>query len=521
MQELQCSGFFRCEEMTMTQRPPLRQRELISTGMPGLNDILRGGFYPNRIYLVEGSPGTGKTTLAMQFLMAGRDRGENVLYITLSETAEELLTVGETHGWNMEGIELFELVDAEDLLNAEQEITVLHPWEVELGETVQRIIKRVEEVNPSRVVFDSMSELRLLAQDPLRYRRQILALKRFFTERNCTVLLLDDKVNVNGINDEQLHSLTHGVINLDRFTLEFGVARRRLEVLKMRGVGFHAGWHDLTIKQGGMIVYPRLVASEHSMSFADEAVPSGLPEMDALLDGGPLRGTTSLIVGPAGSGKTTLALQYAVTAAKRGECVAIYEFDERMGTLITRARKLGLDLEPLIEQGLINIRQVDPSELAPGEFSDMVKQEVESNNTRMVIIDSLNGYLAAMPEEKQLLLQIHELLTYMNHKGVLSFLINPQEGMVGSMATSTMSISYIADTVVLFRFFEAFGRIRKALSIIKNRGGGHENSIREFMIGRNGIRIGEPLAEFQGIFMGTPFYTGAKEDLMPHRDGGH
>lgn len=504
----------------MSQAQPstssLMNRPLVSTGVAGLDDILRGGFFPNRIYLVEGSPGTGKTTLAMQYLLEGKRQGENVLYITLSESAEELRAVADSHEWSLEGIELFELVDAEDLMNAEQEMTILHPWEVELGQTVQKILKRVEEVNPTRVVFDSMSELRLLAQDPLRYRRQILALKQFFTKRNCTVLLLDDKVTVSGINDEQLHSLTHGVINLDRFTLEFGVARRRLEVLKMRGVGFRAGWHDLVLQRGGMTVFPRLVASEHSTDFVDEPVASGLSEVDALLEGGPLRGTTTLVVGPAGSGKTTLALQYAVASAKRGEKVAIYEFDERLGTLVIRARKLGLDIQPLIDSGLILLRQIDPSELAPGEFTHMVKQEVEENQVRMVIIDSLNGYLTAMPEEKQLLLQIHELLTFMNHKGVASFLINPQEGLIGSMSSS-LNISYISDTVLLIRFFEAFGRIRKAISVLKNRGGGHENAIREFMIEKNGVRIGQPLTEFQGIFTGTPVFTGNRDDLLTQR----
>lgn len=489
----------------------------VSSGISGLDSILRGGFTSNRLYLIEGDPGTGKTTLAMQFLLDGRDVGEKVLYITLSESAAELRAVAQSHGWSLDGIELFELSNADTLSDMDQEMTLLHPWEVELGETIKKIIARVEDVNPTRIAFDSLSELRLLAQDPLRYRRQILALKQFFSGRNLTILMLDDKVTANGASDQQLHSISHGVVSLERFTLEFGVARRRLEVLKMRGVDFLAGWHDLVIRPGGMIVFPRLVAAGHHTPFIGEVVSSGLAEMDHLLDGGPMRGTSTLITGPAGSGKTTLALQYAIAAAKRGERSAIYQFDERLGTLLIRAKKLGLDLEPFIAQGLITIRQSDPSELSPGEFSYLVKQDVELNGSTLVILDSLNGYLTAMPEEKQLMLQIHELLTYLNHRGVLTFLINPQEGLVGTMHT-TLSISYIADAVILIRYFEAMGRIRKALSVIKNRGGAHENTIREMLIDSNGIQIGEPLFEFQGIFSGTPHYVGNKDSLLQKRE---
>lgn len=494
----------------------LHSETLVASGVEGLDTILRGGFVPNRLYLVEGDPGTGKTTLAMQFLLEGLKNNEKVLYITLSETANELRSVAQSHHWSLEGIDLFELTSAEGLMDLDQEMTLLHPWEVELGEVVKKIIDRVKLLNPSRIAFDSLSELRLLASDPLRYRRQILALKQFFATRNCTVLLLDDKVTSNGSSDHQLHSISHGVISLERFTLEFGVARRRLEVLKLRGVDFRAGWHDNVIRPGGMVVFPRLVAAEHLTPFAGEPISSGLEKLDSLLDGGPLRGTSTLITGPAGCGKTTIALQYAVAAAKRGEKSAIYQFDERMGTLIVRAQKLGLDLEPHIEAGLIHVRQVDPSELSPGEFAHLVINEVKLG-AKITVLDSLNGYMTAMPEEKQLLLQIHELLSYLNQKGVVTFLINPQEGLVGTMH-SNINVSYIADSVLLMRYFEANGCIRKALSVIKNRGGNHEKTIREFMIDRRGLQIGDPLTEFQGIFTGTPTYLGNLDKLLNNRE---
>jgi circadian clock protein KaiC len=487
----------------------------VTTGISGLDEILNGGLVKNRLYLVEGNPGTGKTTLALQFLLEGLQQGEKVLYITLSETAEELMAVASSHDWSLDGLDMFELSNAEGVLDPSREITLLHPWEVELGETIQSILDKVEQVQPARLAFDSLSELRLLAQDPLRYRRQILSLKQFFAGRNCTVLMLDDRTSNEGGSDQQLHSLCHGVISLQRFTLEFGAARRRLEVLKLRGVEYRAGWHDCIIQRGGVVVFPRLIASEHHQPFIGESVPSENDELDALLHGGPLRGTSTLLTGPAGSGKTTLALQYAYAAANRGENVAIYEFDERLGTLLIRATKLGLDIAPHVASGRIVVHQMDPGEISPGEFVYMIRNEVEENKARMVIIDSFNGYVTAMPEEKQLLLQIHELLSYLNQQGVVTFLINPQEGLIGTMY-STINISYIADTVMLFRFFEAEGRIRKALSIIKNRGGGHESTIRELLITENGLQIGEPLVNFRGILTGTPIYQGSKDALLEH-----
>jgi circadian clock protein KaiC len=486
---------------------------LAATGIEGLDQILGGGLIPNRLYLVEGNPGTGKTTLALQFLLEGVKQGERVLYITLSETAEELQAVAASHGWSLEGISLFELSNTEGTFDPEQEMTLFHPWEVELGETVKRIMTEVNNTSPARVAFDSLSELRLLAQDPLRYRRQILAFKQFFVGRNCTVLMLDDRTGNDGGMDLQLHSISHGVITLERETLEFGPARRRIEIQKLRGSNFKAGWQDFDIRYGGLMVFPRLIALDHLKPFVGEPISSGLAEMDALLHGGPLRGTSTLITGPPGSAKTTLAIQYAYAAAKRGENVAIYEFDERIGTLLARSAAIGIDIRPFVDQGLITLRQIDPAELSAGEFTHLVRHEVEKNNVKMFIIDSIAGYYTAMPQERQLLLQLHELLSYLNQRGVVTFMLNPMHGLIGTMQTD-LNISYIADTVILLRYFEIYGSIRKAISIIKNRGGGHENTIREMEVSSAGLRIGEPLDKFHGVLTGTPKYMGEDKELF-------
>jgi len=435
-------------------------------------------------------------------------RGERCLYITLSETSEELESVATSHSWSLDGISLFELASAEEVLGEGREQSILHSWEMELGGTIQLIQKEVERVKPARVVFDSLSEMRLLAQDMLRYRRQVLALKQFFAPRNSTVLLVDDLTGNKGKRDSHLHSLCHGVITLERFTLEFGAARRRLQVQKLRGVDFVAGYHDMAIRKGGVKVFPRLIASDHHTAFIGDAVPSGLGELDALLGGGPMRGTSTLVIGPAGTGKTSLTLQYVTSACERGENCVIFEFDERIGTMLVRAKALGLDLQPHIDSGRLLLRQIDPAELSPGEFAWQVRAEVEERDCRMIVIDSLNGYVAAMPEEKQLILQMHELLSYLNQKGVITFLISPQHGLLGSMGAGNLNVSYIADTVILMRFFEATGRIRKALSVIKNRSGVHEDTIRELRIDAGGLRLGLPLTDFNGVLTGTPQYTG-------------
>ncbi len=486
--------------------------ERVSTGVAGLDEILDGGLIANRLYLTEGIPGAGKTTLALQFLLDGVAKGERVLYITLSETAEELIAVANSHGWSVDGIDIFELATVTNALNPERELTLLHPWEIELNETVRLIIDKVDAVKPSRVAFDSLSEMRLLAQDPLRYRRQILSLKQFFSGRNATVMLIDDRSASPAHADIQLHSLSHGVITLDRATLDYGAARRRLEVQKMRGLRFREGWHDFAIRTGGLEVFPRLSAGEQRIAFAAECLSSGVPQLDALLRGGPLRGTSTLLAGPSGSGKTSLALQYVYTAAKRGEASAVYEFDERIGTLVARAAALGSDIKPYIDSGLVKLRQIDPAELSPGEFAAVVQREADAG-TRIVVIDSLNGYLTSMPQEKQLLLQMHELLAYLAHLGVATFIINPQQGLIGEMQT-VFNVSYIADTILLFRYFEAAGRVRKALSVIKSRGGKHEDTIRELRFDSGGIRLSAPLTAFQGVLSGMPSYVGEEAPLL-------
>lgn len=488
----------------------------ISSGAEGLDTILRGGWPANRMYLLEGSPGSGKTTLALQFLLDGVRQGERCLYVTLSETSEELRSVADSHGWSLDGVDLFELASAAEVLGQGREQSVLHPWEQELSGTVRLIQDEVERVMPARVVFDSLSELRLLAQDALRYRRQVLALKQYFAPRKATVLLVDDLTGGDD-RDEHLHSLCHGVVTLERLTLEFGAARRRLQVQKLRAVAFTAGYHDFTIKQGGLEVYPRLIASDHHAAFLGEPVPSGIPELDTLIGGGPLRGTSSLLIGPAGTGKTSIALQYVVAACARGEHCMMLEFDERIGTLFARSRAMGMDLEACVEKGVLTIRQVDPAELSPGEFAATIRREVEQRNCRMIVIDSLNGYMTAMPEENQLLLQLHELLSYLNQQGVLTLLLYPQQGLMSSMGAGNLNVSYIADTVVLLRYFEAEGRIRKALSVIKNRSGPHEDSIRELRVDSRGVRVGAPLSQFKGVLTGTPEYVGSSSPLMEDR----
>lgn len=489
----------------------------ISTGNAGLDHVLHGGLPGNRLYLFEGAPGSGKTTMALQFLLEGARLGERVLYITLSETSEELRVVAHSHDWSLEDVDLFELASADEVLGFGRDQSILHSWEMELGNTINLIKEQVQRTKPSRVVFDSLSELRLLAQDPLRYRRQLLFLKQFFAGLETTVLLIDDLTGGHGKTDNHLHSLCHGVVTLERLTLDFGAARRRLQVQKMRGVEFVAGYHDLIIRKGGIDVFPRLVATEQSRATVGEALSSGIAPLDALLGGGPPRGTSTLITGPAGSGKTTLALQYVAAACGRGEPCVIYEFDERIATMITRARGFGVDLEAMMAAGYLVIRQIDPAEISPGQFAAMVRDEVERRDARVIMIDSLNGYVSAMPQEQHLILQMHELLSYLSQAGVATLLINPQQGFFGDMTTNGLNVSYIADIVILMRFFEANGRIRKAISVVKNRTGWHEDTIRELRIDAQGIQIGKPLSDFRGVLTGTPHYAGSSEPLLEDR----
>ena len=496
-----------------------KTNSIVTTGNSGLDIVLKGGLPENRLYLLEGTPGSGKTTLALQFLRAGVAWGETVLYITLSETRDELASVAASHGWDIDAFSIFELSAVEDVLGGGREQSILHAWEMELTETIKLIQLEVERVRPSRVVFDSLSEMRLLAQDSLRYRRQILALKQFFAGRAITVLLVDDLSGSMGGRDNHLHSLCHGVITLERFTLDFGAARRRMQVQKLRGVDFVGGYHDLVIRTGGVEIYPRLIAAKHHAPFVGEPVTSGVPELDTLLGGGPLRGTSTLFSGPAGTGKSTIALQYIDAACRRGEYCTIFEFDERIGTMLARARAFGMDLQGHIDDGCLVIQQIDPAELSPGEFAGRVVEQV-GRGSRIMVIDSLNGYMAAMPQEQQLVLQMHELLSYLNQQGVVTLLINPQQGLMGSMATN-LNVSYIADTVLLLRFFEAGGRIRKAISVLKNRGGHHEDIIRELRIDTHGVRVGAPLSDFRGVLTGTPEFTGDRTPLMEDRPSEH
>jgi circadian clock protein KaiC len=484
----------------------------VSTGNAGLDDILGGGIDPERMYLFEGQPGSGKTTLALEFLLQGVRHGEPTLYITLSETERELRLVAKRHGWSLEGVTIFELIPPETSLDPSQELTVLQPAEMELSETTQMIFDRVEALTPARIVLDSLSELRLLAQSPLRYRRQILALKHFFSGRKSTVVLLDDLSSQQ--NDLQLHSIAHGVVLLEQLAIDYGAQRRRLRVIKMRGMDFKGGFHDFTIKHGGLEVYPRLVAAEHHKAFRAEVVASGNAELDLLLGGGPERGTNVLLLGAAGVGKSSLALTYVIAAATRQERSVIFAFDEGRGTMNARARTLGLPLQDGIDQGLIDLQQIDPAEMAPGEFANAVRRSVEVEGAQTVIIDSLNGYLNAMPDERFLILQMHELLSYLSQRGVLTILVLAQHGLAGPMDTP-LDISYLADAVLMLRYFEFDGSIRRALSVVKKRSGNHEHTIREFRLSNRGITVGPPLKGFSGIFSGTPVYNGEEAPLMP------
>jgi circadian clock protein KaiC len=480
------------------------------TGIPGLDDILGGGLTPDRLYLVEGTPGTGKTTLGLGFLLAGAKTGETGLYITLAETEVELRAVAKTHGWSLDPISLFEMVPAEGLAE-DQEQTLLHPSEVELGETLRGIMAKVDEVRPTRVVIDSLSELRLLAQSPIRYRRQILALKHFFTTRACTVLVLDDKSSSG--SDVQLHSIAHGVISLEQILSGFGAQRRRVHIVKMRGVRYRGGYHDFEIERGGLRVYPRLVAAEHGTEYADNFVSTDSAEFDALLGGGLVPGTATLLTGPAGVGKTTASVQSMVAALKRGDHAVYFLFDERLPTLMRRSAALGMDLQPYIDSDQLLLRAIDPAELSPGEFAGAVRQAVEEHGAKVVVIDSLNAYLQSMPNEQFLILQMHELLTYLGQLGVVSLLILGLHGVMGDIR-SDVDLSYLADTVLQLRYFEAYGEVRQAISVIKTRTAKHERTIREFRIADLGIAFGEPLRDFQGVLTGVPTFSGESKTLL-------
>jgi circadian clock protein KaiC len=476
----------------------------LTTGVKGLDEILRGGLPKNRVYLVEGTPGAGKTTLAMQFLLQGAREKQRSMYVTLSETAEELRASADSHGWSLEGVCIREYIITETSVERDREVTMYHTQELELGDTLARMLKDIREFRPDRVVIDALSELRLLSDSVLRYRRQLLALKKFFNECQCTVLMLDDRSNVE--RDSHVESIVHGVIALEYDLTEYGSDQRRLRIRKLRGRSVLVGLHDYAIRTGGLEVFPRLIASHHLTQFERKPLPSGLRELDQLLGGGPQSGTSTLLIGPAGSGKTTVAMQYAMAAAKQGKKVALYLFDERRELLIDRLGAMGMDLREVIAKGCMSASQIDPTQMSPGEFAAQVRNDVELGKVSLVVIDSLNGYLNSMPHEQFLAVQLHELLAYLGNRGVVSFLVVAQQGIMGANMTTPVDASYLTDSIVLFRYFEAQGEVRKAISVAKKRGGSHENSIRELKIDADGIRVGEPLAEFQGVLTGVPTF---------------
>jgi len=485
--------------------------EKAELGVPGLDDITVGGLSRGRLFLLEGSPGTGKTTIATQFLMAGAAAGERSLYITLSETEDELRNGAASHGWSLDGVDIFELVPPESLLDAEQQQSLLYSSDLELGETTKRIFEAFENIKPARVVLDSLSEIRLLAQSSLRYRRQILALKHYFARSGATVLMLDDLSSE--ANDRTMHSVAHGVIRLEELSPEYGAERRRLRVVKYRGQRYRGGHHDFVIATGGVRVFPRLVSAEHRRPFKREILTTQSLELNALLGGGVERGSSTLILGPAGTGKSLLALNFVVGAIDRGEKAAMFVFDEELGLLFERAKGLGIDLQALVDTERLLIEQIDAAEMTPGELSERVRRCVEDNDARTVVIDSLNGYQAAMPEEGALILHMHELLQYLNRQGASTFLTVAQHGLVGDMK-APVDVTYLADTVLLLRYFEAFGRVRRAISVIKKRTGAHEDTIREFQISRDGFKLGEPLMGFQGVLRGVPELVHQNNELL-------
>jgi circadian clock protein KaiC len=483
-----------------------------SIGIAGLDDILGGGLARNRLHLLEGSPGTGKTTIALQFLLAGAEAGEVGIYVSLAETENELRDGARSHGWTIgPKVEICELVPPESVLDPDQHQSLLYSSDLELGETVQRIFAAIDRLKPKRVVIDSLSEIRLLAQSSLRYRRQILALKHYFAQHNSTVILLDDLTTET--TDRAVHSIAHSVIHLDQLAPIYGGERRRLRIVKCRGQSFRGGYHDFVIEAGGIAVFPRLVAAQHRSRFSGNVLLSGVAELDQLLGGGVNTGSSTLVIGPAGTGKSLLTLHYLAAAVARGERGALFVFDEELGLLFARAKGLGIDLEAMRDAKKLFISQMDAAELSPGEFSHRVRNCVDGEDIRTVVIDSLNGYQASMPEEQFVILHLHELLQYLNRQGAATFLTVAQHGMMGDMK-QPIDVTYLADSVIMLRYFEALGRVRRAMSVIKKRTGSHEDTIREFRISARGIEVGPALQQFQGVLRGVPTYVGGAEPLM-------
>ena len=483
-----------------------------ASGIEGLDDVLSGGFTRGALFLLEGDPGTGKTTIALRFLMEGAKLRERTLYITLAETREELVNGAASHGWTLDpSVQIFELQPPENLLDAEQQQSLLYSSDLELGETIKLVFDEVERVKPDRIVIDSLSEIRLLAQSSLRYRRQVLAIKHHLARRGATVLALDDLTT--DPMDKTAHSIAHGVVRLEERAPNYGIERRRMRVIKYRGQSYRGGYHDFVIRTGGIDIFPRLISGQHRVNFTTANVLSGNAELDSLLGGGLETGSSALVLGPAGTGKSLLCLQFVAAAVKRGEKAALYVFDEEPGLLFRRTKKLGIDLEALRQSGNLFIEQVDAAELSPGEFAHRVRNCVDRHAVRTVVIDSLNGYQSAMPEEQSLILHMHELLQYLNRQGATTFLTVAQHGLVGDMK-APVDVTYLADTVILLRYFEAMGRVRRAISVIKKRTGQHEDTIRELQISDRGISLGDPLDQFHGILRGVPIYMGPSSPLL-------
>lgn len=482
------------------------ESEKLSLGVKGLDEILGGGLTADRLYLLEGTPGSGKTTIGLQFLLEGARQGESTLYITLSETENELHSVAKSHGWSLDNIHIREIIASEDLLDPAQRHTLFHPSEVELGDTTQNISSIVEALKPKRVVIDSLSELRLLSANPLSYRRQILAYKQFFARRSCTVLMLDDRPD---LFDMHIRSVAHGVISLDQTNSEYGNVGRRLKIIKLRGTAFREGFHDYKIRRGGIIVFPRLVATESRVVETHPSVSSGVPALDMQLGGGLEEGTSTIIGGPPGTGKSTLAAQFAWAAVSRGDHAAMFVFEESTNILLSRTAAVGIDLKGALQGENASIYQIDSAEMSPGEFTQKVCTSVEENHTKLVVIDSLNGYLNAMPDERFLLLHMHELLAYLGQRGVTTILVGVHQGMIGNTMNSAAEASYLADNVLLLRHFEYNGEVRQAISVFKKRASTHERSIREYSINERGIYVGNVLHQFHGVLTGIPTFVGS------------